>query len=148
MKVAHEIGIKGTHLRLPEETTEEELLSTIDGLNENQQIHGIMLQLPLGGNAQEIDVSKALDLISPSKDVDCIGAFNRGVLMSGGMKGMTTCTPRACMELIKASGKMIQGARAVVIGRSVVVGGMVAEMLKWSNATVINCHEHTINLKQ
>ena len=78
MKVAHEIGIKGTHLRLPEETTEEELLSTIDGLNENQQIHGIMLQLPLGGNAQEIDVSKALDLISPSKDVDCIGAFNRG----------------------------------------------------------------------
>jgi len=146
VKMAKEIGIKALHLRLPEDTTEEQLAQTMEDLNAESHIHGVMLQLPLQ-TPNSIDTSKILNLISPEKDVDAIGSTNLGKIMSGDMSGYLTCTPAACLELINKSGIMIQGKRVVVVGRSVVVGGSIAEILKWQDATVTICHEHTDNIQ-
>jgi len=147
LKMTKKMGVSGIHLKLPRETTQHELMTAINDLNNENHVHGIMLQLPLDCTTA-IDTVKVLDSVLPEKDVDCLGSKNRGLMMSGNLEGMLTCTPEACLQLIKKSGVIIQGARAVVVGRSVVVGGTVAEMLKWNDATVILCHEHTMNLKQ
>merc|ERR1712083_1293009 len=101
-----------------------------------------MLQLPLD-SSENVDSTEVLNAISPKKDVDAIGSTNLGKIMSGDLSGFITCTPAACLKLIEKSGVMIQGAKCVVVGRSVVVGGTVAELLKWKDATVEICHEHT-----
>lgn len=146
LAMAKKIGINAVHLKLPRDTTEHQLIMAIDELNNENHIHGIMLQLPLDCS-NDIKTSEVLNFVAPRKDVDAIGSTNLGNIMSGDLSGTLTCTPAACMELIMKSGIMIQGSRAVVVGRSVVVGGTVAEMLKWHNATVVTCHEYTANIQ-
>jgi len=146
IKTAQFIGINAHHIKLPSDTTQDGLLEVVDRLNKERDIHGLMLQLPLD-SSHNIDSTDILNAISPDKDVDAIGSKNLGKIMSGDLSGFITCTPAAVLHLIEKSGVMIQGAKTVVVGRSVVVGGTVAELLKWKDATVEICHEHTFNLK-
>jgi len=146
IKMARTIGINAHHIKLPSDTSKEALLEVVERLNNEQEIHGMMLQLPLD-SSEKIDSTEILNTISPAKDVDAIGSKNLGKIMSGDLDGFITCTPAAVLNLIEKSGVMIQGAKTVVVGRSVVVGGTVAELLKWKDATVEICHEHTFNLK-
>lgn len=146
LEMAKEIGIKAKHIHLPANITKDDLFKAIDDLNNAKDIHGVMVQMPLDSE-QKIEPTALLNRILPDKDVDAIGSTNIGRIKSGDLKGHLTCTPAGVIELIKAAGITIQGSRAVVIGRSVVVGGTVAELLNWHNATVTTCHEYTHNLK-
>ncbi|XP_014232390.1 C-1-tetrahydrofolate synthase, cytoplasmic isoform X1 [Trichogramma pretiosum] len=145
IKAATEIGIKATHVKLPNTTTEHELLSALDKLNNDPNTHGIIVQMPLD-SVNKIDSHLVTDFVSPAKDVDGLNTINEGRVAIGDMTGFLPCTPNGCMELIKQSGVTIQGATAVVLGRSKIVGTPVAELLKWHNATVTVCHSRTKDL--
>ncbi|CAB0035950.1 unnamed protein product [Trichogramma brassicae] len=147
MKAATDIGIKATHLKLPNTTTEHELLSILDKLNNDPNTHGIIVEMPLD-SIIKIDSHLITDSVSPDKDVDGklhfrLNTINEGRIAIGDMTGFVPCTPNGCIELIKQSGITIQGAMAVVMGRSRIVGTPVAELLKWHNASVTVCHSKT-----
>uniref|UniRef100_H2Z0I3 C-1-tetrahydrofolate synthase, cytoplasmic n=1 Tax=Ciona savignyi TaxID=51511 RepID=H2Z0I3_CIOSA len=149
LRAALEIGIETTHIQLSSSTTEEQLIEKINELNNNADVHGIILQLPVESDFP-IDAELATNTTCPSKDVDGLNHTNAGRLSKGllGDDTFVPCTPLGCMELIKNTGTTIQGKQAVVIGRSKIVGSPVAELLKWSNATVTVCHSKTQNLKE
>ncbi|XP_055353211.1 C-1-tetrahydrofolate synthase, cytoplasmic-like [Paramacrobiotus metropolitanus] len=145
-KTAAEVGINAQHVRLGSDTSEKELLQKIDELNADPAVHGIILQLPLDCK-NPINASKATDAISAQKDVDGLTTMNAGHLARGELKSCTIpCTPRGCLELIKRSGVKIEGSRAVVLGRSKIVGSPMAELLIWHHATVTVCHSKTVDL--
>ncbi|XP_058796751.1 C-1-tetrahydrofolate synthase, cytoplasmic [Phymastichus coffea] len=145
IKAASEIGIKATHIKLPNTTTEYELLSKLDKLNNDPNTHGIIVQMPLD-TVNKIDSHLITDAVSPAKDVDGLNTINEGRVAVGDMSGFLPCTPNGCIELIKKSEVTIAGAQAVVLGRSKIVGTPVAELLKWHNATVTVCHSKTKDL--
>ncbi len=128
---------------LPEETTEEELLSLIEKLNLDDKIGGILVQLPLPAHINEDRVIRA---ISPKKDVDCFHPENVGKLCIG-EPGFLPCTPAGVIELLKRSGISIQGKECVVLGRSNIVGKPMSLLLLRENATVTVCHSKTEDLK-
>lgn len=138
------LGMHSEVYRLPEETAEEELLALIDKLNKDENIHGILVQLPV---PKHIDEDKVIDAISVEKDVDGFSPTNVGSLLIG-KEAFEPCTPRGCVELIKSTGMDIQGKKAVVVGRSNIVGKPLAVMLLRENATVTVCHSKTENLKE
>ena len=139
-----EVGINSTVIRMKEDTTEEELLSTIHGLNQDDSVHGILVQLPL---PKQINEESIINAISPSKDVDGFHPIHAGMLMNG-QAGMEPCTPKGIIRLIEETGQSISGKHAVVIGRSNIVGKPVALMLLQRNATVTIAHSKTQNLKE
>ena len=141
-KQSVEVGFHSVVMRLPEETAQDELLQKIDELNADDSIHGILVQLPL---PKHIDESAVIMAIDPQKDVDCFHPMNTGALFSGAPVFMP-CTPMGCMELLKRYDIPVSGKRAVVIGRSNIVGKPMAMLLLAENATVTICHSRTQNL--
>ena len=141
-KDAEEVGFKSTTTRLPESPTEEELLELIDGLNSDEMVDGILVQLPL---PKHIDEDKVIERISKEKDVD---GFHPGNVAALWLKRPCTypCTPSGIIKLLDKAGVEISGKRAVVIGRSNIVGLPVAKMLLDRNATVTVAHSRTKDL--
>ncbi|XP_034941320.1 C-1-tetrahydrofolate synthase, cytoplasmic isoform X2 [Chelonus insularis] len=147
MMAASEIGIKATHIKLPNTTTEMELINKLDKLNNDPNTHGIIVQMPLD-SIHNINSHLITDTVLPEKDVDGLNTINEGKVAIGDMSGFLPCTPNGCIELIRKSGIPIAGRNAVVIGRSKIVGTPVAELLKWHNATVTICHSRTKDLQK
>lgn len=143
-KRTEEAGMKSVLIELPENITEEKLLSVVEELNEDKTIHGILVQLPLPEHILE---EKVIDTISFDKDVDGFHPVNVGNLFIG-KDSFVPCTPAGIIELIKSTGTQIEGKRAVVIGRSNIVGKPVAQLLLNENATVTIAHSRTKDLPQ
>lgn len=137
------IGINSLAYELPGETTEEELLSLIEELNNKAEVNGILVQLPL---PKQINEEKVLNAISPLKDVDGFHPVNVGALCIG-KKGFVSCTPAGVIELLKRSGISISGRECVVVGRSNIVGKPMALLLLRENGTVTVAHSRTEELK-
>lgn len=138
------VGIESLAYELPEETTEEELLTIIDKLNKDANVHGILCQLRLPKHINEDHVIKA---ISPKKDVDGFHPQNVGALVIG-EKGFVSCTPAGIIQLLKRSNIEMDGKHCVVVGRSNIVGKPMSLLMLRENATVTICHSHTKNLKE
>ena len=141
-KACEKLGFFSSAYRLPSDVSEAKLSELIIRLNLDPAIHGILLQLPIPGHLSE---KRMLSLISPDKDVDGFNPVNVGHLMSGDA-GFLPCTPRGIMELLDEYEVPIKGKRAVVIGRSNIVGKPVAMLLLERHATVTICHSRTENL--
>jgi len=141
-EAAQQVGIRSTDIRLPEETTEEELLDQIAALNGDDAIDGILVQLPLPGHVDEGRVIRAID---PVKDVDGFHPLNAGQLYLG-RPTLVPATPLGIMALLAEYDIEIDGANAVVVGRSDIVGKPVAHLLLQKHATVTICHSHTRDL--
>jgi methylenetetrahydrofolate dehydrogenase (NADP+) / methenyltetrahydrofolate cyclohydrolase len=139
-----QVGFYSQVHRLPADTTMEELLNLIHGLNGDERIHGILVQLPLPRHLDEAAVIRTID---PAKDVDGFHLINVALLATGG-KGFVPCTPRAIVWLIKNAGIDIKGKHAVVVGRSNIVGKPAANLLLAEHATVTICHSRTVNLAE
>ena len=142
-KACEYIGIRSLAYELPEETTEAELLTLIEDLNERADVNGILVQLPL---PKHIDEEKVLNTISPLKDVDGFHPMNVGALCIG-KAGFVSCTPAGIIELLKRSDVDIAGKECVVIGRSNIVGKPMALLLLRENGTVTVTHSKTKDLK-
>ena len=141
-KSAKECGLVGTLLRLPADTSEADVLALVKKLNEDDAVDGILVQLPLPKQVREAEVLRAID---PDKDVDGFHALNAGRLATG-QPALVPCTPTGCMRLIAESGVELSGARAVVIGRSNIVGKPMAQLLLAKSATVTIAHSKTRDL--
>lgn len=141
-KACEECGFKSEEFALPEETTEEELLTLIDTLNNRDDIDGILCQLPLPSHINEEKVLLAIDY---RKDVDAFHPVNVGKIMIGNFDFLP-CTPAGVMELIKLTGIEVSGKECVVIGRSNIVGKPQAMLLLHANGTVTICHSRTKDL--
>lgn len=143
-KACEYVGIRSLSYELPEETTQEELLSLIEELNHRADVNGILVQLPLPKHLNEEEVLLA---ISPLKDVDGFHPENVGNL-SIGRKGFVSCTPAGVIELLRRTGIEMEGKECVVLGRSNIVGKPMAMLMLRENATVTVCHSRTKNLKE
>lgn len=141
-KACEELGIHSEEYKLPAETSQEQLLNLIAKLNNDPNINGILVQLPL---PKTINEKIILESINPEKDVDGFHPVNVGHLLLGGTE-LPSCTPAGIMELIKRTGIEIKGKNAVVVGRSNIVGKPVALMLLKEHATVTICHSRTVDL--
>jgi methylenetetrahydrofolate dehydrogenase (NADP+)/methenyltetrahydrofolate cyclohydrolase len=141
-KAAEEVGIRALDRRLPEQTSEEELLEAVGELNEDDSIDGILVQTPLPPQIDEARVMRAID---PIKDVDGLHPFNAGQLYLG-RQTLVPATPLGVMRLLDEYRIPLAGQRAVVVGRSPLVGKPVAMLLLQANATVTICHSRTDDL--
>lgn len=142
-KACEYVGIRSVSYELPEETTQEELITLIEELNNRNDINGILVQLPV---PEQIDENAIIAAISPIKDVDGFHTQNVGALCSG-QKGFVSCTPAGIIELLKRSDVEIAGKECVVVGRSNIVGKPMALLLLRENGTVTVCHSKTEDLK-
>lgn len=138
------VGIRSENIVLPGDTDEGTLIKTIQGLNRRGDVHAILLQLPLPGH---LDPRKAMMAISPEKDADGFHPENMGALLLGAER-LVPCTPRGIIYALEHLGVNIEGAEAVIVGHSNVVGKPLAAMLLNRNATVQVCHVYTKNLKE
>ncbi|MEF2964451.1 bifunctional methylenetetrahydrofolate dehydrogenase/methenyltetrahydrofolate cyclohydrolase FolD [Paenibacillus sp. M1] len=143
-KACQDLGYYSEVHRLPAATSQEELLALVDKLNNQNNIHGILVQLPL---PKHIDEKSVIDAIAVEKDVDGFHPVNVGNLVIGD-DSLLPCTPAGVIELIKRTGIEIAGKHAVVIGRSNIVGKPVSLLLQRENATVTMCHSRTANMKE
>ena len=143
IKACEEVGVASLSYRMPEETSEEELLSLIKKLSDDDKIDGILVQLPL---PKHIDEQTVLAAIPVGKDVDGFGLENIGKLAFG-EEGVVACTPLGVMELLKRYRVAVAGKHAVVVGRSRIVGRPMALLLLNADATVTVCHSRTEDLK-
>ena len=143
-KASEVVGIRNTTIRKPETVTEDELLSLIRQLNEDDSVDGILVQLPL---PKHISEAKVIETISKEKDVDGFHPLNVAALWQK-QPCTVACTPKGIIKLLKAAGVTIQGKRAVVIGRSNIVGLPVSKLLLDENATVTVAHSRTVNLPE
>ena len=141
----NEIGINSLEYKLPVTTTQDELMSLIEKLNNDDSVHGILVQFPLPKGLDESAVVKA---ISPKKDVDGFSKINVGGVLMNDKDCFVSCTPAGALELIKSSGIDITGKNAVVVGRSNNVGKPMALLLLNEGATVTVCHSKTQNLAE
>lgn len=141
-KACAEVGIQSTAHQLPANVTMAELLAVVRSLNSRRDVHGILVQLPLPKHLDEQTVIEAID---PAKDVDGLHPINQARLIQG-RPGLRPCTPLGVMDLIDRTGVDLKGARAVVAGRSLLVGKPVAFMLLERHATVTICHSRTRDL--
>ena len=143
-KGCEETGMLSRTIRMNAAATQEELEAEIDRLNRDPAIHGILVQLPLPGH---LDEAAALAKILPEKDVDGFHLINAGHLMTG-TEGVTPCTPKGALYMIRSTGEDLSGKEAVVIGRSNIVGKPMAMLLLQQNCTVTLCHSRTKNLAE
>ena len=141
-RASQKLGMNGTVLRMPGETTLEELLTVVRKLNSDDSIHGILVQLPLPAHIDEHAILREID---PDKDVDGFHAMNAGRLLNG-EKGFVACTPKGVMRLLETTGVDLNGKNAVVVGRSNIVGKPMALLLLQKNCTVTIAHSRTRNL--
>lgn len=141
-KACEEVGIVSYKYELSEETTEEKLLSVVAELNADEKVHGILVQLPL---PEQLDEKRVIEAISPAKDVDGFHPINMGRLLTGEPE-FVPCTPQGVIELIERSGFEIRGQKAVIVGRSNIVGKPVAILLLMRHATITMCHTRTRDL--
>ena len=144
LKIAEGYGISAKLISKSADISEEELIGVIRALNEDAAVTGILTMMPLPAHITESHVIEAMD---PDKDIDGLTSANLGRLMAG-KDGLFPCTPRACMEILHHYKIPIDGKRAVVLGRSIVVGNPVAQLLQKENATVTVCHSHTKNMAE
>ena len=143
-KACEEVGFYSEKFALPENTTQQELNSLVMELNERKDINGILCQLPLPSH---LDDKEVINLINPIKDVDAFHPVNVGAIMIGDYNFLP-CTPAGVMELIHSTGVDVTGKKAVVIGRSNIVGKPMAMLLLHENATVEITHSKTQNLAE
>jgi methylenetetrahydrofolate dehydrogenase (NADP+)/methenyltetrahydrofolate cyclohydrolase len=143
-KNSKEVGINSEVIRYPKEVTEQEVLVKIEELNNNENVSGILVQLPL---PKQINKEKIINAIIPSKDVDGFHPINVGNLASG-YKAIVPCTPLGCLLLIKKTEKNLLGKHAVILGRSNLNGKPMAQLLLKENCTVTIVHSKTKNLKE
>jgi methylenetetrahydrofolate dehydrogenase (NADP+)/methenyltetrahydrofolate cyclohydrolase len=141
-RACEEVGMRSVHRGLPAETSEEELLDLVAGLGADRDVDGILVQLPV---PDHIDPDRVVAAIDPGKDVDGLTPLNAG-LLAHGIPGLVPCTPAGVMELLRHEGVGLEGAEAVVVGRSKLVGVPVARLLLAANATVTVCHSRTADL--
>ena len=144
VRQADEVGLRGVTQALPETTTEAELVARVRELNNDPEIHGILVQLPL---PDHIDANAVIDAIDPAKDVDGFHAINAGRLMVG-RPGFVPCTPVGCMMLIANALDDLTGANAVVVGRSNIVGKPMSQLLLARHCTVTVAHSRTRDLAE
>lgn len=143
-KACLELGIRSDIVRLPETASKEELLTVIAGLNQDQAVHGILVQLPLSKALRTVE-QEVLLAIDPAKDVDGFHPLNAGRLAVGD-EHLVPCTPAGCVKMMEMAGLEIKGKHAVVIGRSNIVGKPMAQLLLARDATVTICHSRTKDL--
>jgi methylenetetrahydrofolate dehydrogenase (NADP+)/methenyltetrahydrofolate cyclohydrolase len=141
---SREAGMTSFNHVLPGDTPQEELADLLHQLNADDSVHGILLQIPV---PDHIDGNAMAALIDPMKDVDGLTPVSAGLLVAG-RPGMVPCTPAGCMELLRAADTPLEGAEAVVIGRSLLVGKPIATLLLAANATVTQCHSRTRDLAE
>jgi methylenetetrahydrofolate dehydrogenase (NADP+) / methenyltetrahydrofolate cyclohydrolase len=141
-KACEEVGIRSVHRDLSAKTSEAELLELVGELGRDADIDGILVQLPV---PEQIDPDRIVAAIDPGKDVDGLTPVNAG-LLAHGMPGLVPCTPAGVMELLRHEGIELEGAEAVVVGRSKLVGVPVGRLLLAANATVTSCHSRTRDL--
>jgi len=142
VKACAELGLHSEHIVMSADTAEDTLLAKIAELNNDQKIHGILVQLPV---PKQIDSNKVLEAISPDKDVDGFHQMNVGALVTGNSR-FAPCTPYGVMVLLEKTGIEIEGKHAVVVGRSNIVGKPMALLLLQKNATVTICTSKTVDL--
>ncbi|XP_005506427.2 C-1-tetrahydrofolate synthase, cytoplasmic [Columba livia] len=148
LKTAAEIGISANHIKLPNTATEADVLKHIDALNGDPAVHGFIVQLPLDSD-KPINTEKITNAVAPEKDVDGLSSINAGKLSRGDLGDcFIPCTPKGCMELIRQTGIQVAGKRAVVVGRSKIVGAPMHDLLLWNHATVTTCHSKTSTLAE
>ena len=143
-RACKECGMTSHVIRMSADTTQQELLDKINQINADESIHGLLIQLPL---PKHLDEAQALAAVDWRKDVDGFHLMNAGALLAGQAE-VLPCTPAGCIELLKRSGVSMQGANAVVIGRSNIVGKPMALLLLQENCTVTVCHSKTKNLAE
>ncbi len=144
VKTCRELGMFSELVKMPASTTQEQLMETIEALNNNNDIDGILVQLPLPGQIEE---NLILEAIRPDKDVDGLHPVNIGKLTKGGTP-LAPCTPMGIMEMLARENVEIKGAEAVVVGRSDIVGKPMALLLLHQHATVTICHSRSRNLPE
>lgn len=142
IKACNEVGIESFEHRLPADATQKEISHVIKNLNANPDVHGILMQLPVPGH---LDSDALIQQIAPEKDVDGLTISNIGKLVAG-LDGLVPCTPQGSMLLIKSVKKDLTGLNAVVIGRSLLFGKPMAQLLLAENCTVTTAHSKTKNL--
>ena len=145
-KACTELGFYSEGVELPATTTREELLAEIQRLNNDEKIHGILVQLPLPKELQPYE-SEVLEAINPLRDVDGFHPVNVGRLVTG-QKALVPCTPHGCLRMLELAEIPVEGANAVIIGRSNIVGKPMFHLLLGKNATVTICHSRTKNLAE
>lgn len=143
-EMCSELGVEEIEYMLDKDTTTEKVLDIINRLNEDDSVHGILVQLPV---FKHLDERKILESISPKKDIDGFHPLNIGKLLMGKPE-IVACTPRGIMSIIESTGVDLTSKTAVVVGRSIIVGKPVSALLLNKNATVITCHSKTKNLKK
>jgi methylenetetrahydrofolate dehydrogenase (NADP+) / methenyltetrahydrofolate cyclohydrolase len=141
-RACREVGIGSFGHRLPASTTQQELLQLVGALGSDPCVHGILVQLPL---PEGLDAQAVIEALPPAKDVDGLHPVSQGRLMAG-QPGLRPCTPLGVMRLLDEVGVRLRGARAVVVGRSVLVGKPVSVLLLERHATVTMCHSRTADL--
>lgn len=143
VKACHEVGIESIEHRLPETASAEDIAALITSLNADGKVQGILLQLPLPAH---IDSDPLIQMIAPEKDVDGLTFVNAGKLVAGDDSGMVPCTPQGSLRLIHSVKKDLTGLNAVVIGRSLLFGKPMAQLLLAENCTVTTAHSKTKDL--
>jgi methylenetetrahydrofolate dehydrogenase (NADP+) / methenyltetrahydrofolate cyclohydrolase len=141
-RACEEVGVRSQQIDYPAAVTQEELMACIRNLNVDPAVHGILVQLPL---PKHLDSARVLEAVSPAKDVDGFHAENTGALLAGAPR-LVPCTPAGVMRLLEHAGVPVAGQRAVVIGRSNIVGKPLALLLLQKDATVTICHSKTRDL--
>lgn len=145
IKACEACGIKSFESRLPAQATEAEIMAEIEAFNDNKDVHGILLQLPL---PYPLNADVLIQHIKPEKDVDGLTFINQGKLIAGDKSGLVPCTPQGSMMLIKSVEEDLSGKHAVVIGRSLLFGKPMAQLLLAENCTVTSAHSRTQNLPE
>ena len=141
-KSCSNIGIDFELFTLPGTASEDEVLALVDKLNKDDNVHGIMIELPL---PKHMDKKKILEAVDPKKDVDGVHPINRGYILSGG-EGLFPATPESCIEIMLRSGIELKGKNTVIVGRGETVGKPLVFMLLNQNATITVCHTKTVDL--
>lgn len=145
IKACQSCGITSFEHVLPTDVPQEEVQSVINTLNEDPSVHGILLQLPV---PDHLDSDALIQSINPAKDVDGLTFVNQGKLVAGDQSGLVPCTPQGSLMLIKSIREDLSGAHAVVIGRSLLFGKPMAQLLLGENCTVTTAHSRTNNLEE
>ncbi len=144
-RACEKAGIVSNTYKLPEDSTTDDVVELVEALNDDDKVHGILVQLPL---PKGIDEERVIAAVSPEKDVDGFSVASSGSLYLGKKAGFTPCTAAGVIDLIKSTGVDISGKNAVVIGRSDIVGKPVAMLLMRENATVTVCHSRTKDIAE
>lgn len=147
-KAAGEAQIKFTHVVLDENADEAEILNTVEKLNQDDTVHGLLVQLPLSDKVGREGERRITEAVSPEKDVDGFHAYNIGLLSSRASDPLfAPCTPAGVMILLESTGVDLKGKHAVVLGRSDIVGSPICAMLRRKDVTVTQCHSATTNVQ-